>query len=99
MANTKNYGNEPSARQLLTPPKCVDLGVKEEHLLALISRPELHQLLDEAGISMEAEEFEAIFCSAAEVDGAVGQLEDLQCSLESFIKVRQHIMQQQAGLA
>lgn len=98
VANTKNYGNEPTAGQLLTPPKCVDLGVKEEHLLALRSRDEMLQLLNEAGISMDGEEFEVVFCGAAAMDGAVGPLDELQCSLDSLLKVRHSVMQQQAGL-
>jgi hypothetical protein len=38
VANTKNYGNEPTAWQLLAPPKFVDLGVQQEDLLVLQER-------------------------------------------------------------
>eukprot|EP00878_Enallax_costatus_P037930 GHUV01043033.1.p1 GENE.GHUV01043033.1~~GHUV01043033.1.p1 ORF type:complete len:345 (+),score=106.36 GHUV01043033.1:181-1215(+) len=98
VANTKNYGNEPTAGQLLTPPKCVDLGVKEEHFLALRSRDEMVRLLDEAGISMDGEEFEVVFCRAAQMDGVDGPVGELRCSLDSFLKLRHYVMQQQAGL-
>lgn len=98
VANTKNYGNEPTAGQLLTPLKCVDLGVKEEHLLAMRNREEIMQLLRDAGISTTDDEFEAIFGLAAELDGVDAASEKLQCSLDSFMKARYQLMQQQAGL-
>jgi hypothetical protein len=35
MANMTNYGNEPNAMQLLRPPATAEMGVADEHYLAL----------------------------------------------------------------
>ncbi len=35
VANTMNYGNEPNAVQLLRPPATAEMGVGDEHYLAL----------------------------------------------------------------
>lgn len=35
VANTMNYGNEPSVQQLLAAPACAELGVTAEDLLKL----------------------------------------------------------------
>lgn len=94
VANTHNYGNEPTAYQLLTPPTCVTLGVKEEHLLQPRSRQEMQELLTEAGIGMADEEFDAVFGLAAELNGTGDE-----CSLEQLMQARQQYLRQCAGLA
>lgn len=96
MADTQNYGNEPTAGQLLAPPKCVDLGVKEEHLLQLRSREEMLALLTEARIGMEDEEFQAVFVMAAATEGFQGPQQ--QCRLESFMAARQQYLRQLVGM-
>jgi hypothetical protein len=94
VANTHNYGNEPTAGQLLTPPKCVDLGVKEEHLLQLRSKQELQGLLAEAGIGMADEEFEAVFSMAAAANGEGAE----ECSLEQLMRARKIYLMQCTGM-
>ena len=75
VANTHNYGNEPTAYQLLTPPKCVDMGVKEEHLLQPRGRQEMQELLAAAGIGMSEPEFEAVFGLAVALSGRGGRVQ------------------------
>jgi hypothetical protein len=96
VASTKNYGNEPSAGQLLAPPKCVDLGVKEEHLLELCSPDELQQLLADAGLALQQHEFEEVLQQA---EGVRDEQQQLWCSLDAFMAARRRWLQQQAGLA
>ncbi|WIA10245.1 hypothetical protein OEZ85_010445 [Tetradesmus obliquus] len=96
VASTKNYGNEPSAGQLLAPPKCVDLGVKEEHLLQLRSPDELAQLLADAGLALGQQEFEEVL---AQAEGVRDEQQQLWCSLDAFMAARRSWLQQQAGLA
>jgi hypothetical protein len=96
VASTKNYGNEPSAGQLLAPPKCVDLGVKEEHLLQLRSRDELQQLLADAGLALQQQEFEEVLQQA---EGVRDEQQQLWCSLDAFMAARRCWLKQQAGLA
>lgn len=100
VANTQNYGNEPTAYQLLTPPKCIEVGVKEEHLLQPRGRQEMRELMGEAGIGMGDDEFEAVFGLAA--GGCVqgeAELEHACVSLEEFMVARQHYLRQCVGLA
>lgn len=94
VANTHNFGNEPTAYQLLTPPKCVDLGVKEEHLLQPRSRQEMQELLADAGIGMAGEEFDAVFGLAVALNGTGAE----ECSLEQLMKARQQYLRQCVGL-
>lgn len=94
VANTQNFGNEPTALQLLLPPKCVDLGVQQEHLLQPRSRQELQELLGEAGVGMAEDEFEAVFGLAVAVNGAGLQ----ECSLEELMQARTAYLKQAAGL-
>ncbi|KAF6255181.1 hypothetical protein COO60DRAFT_241792 [Scenedesmus sp. NREL 46B-D3] len=96
VASTKNYGNEPSAGQLLAPPKCVDLGVKEEHLLELRSPDDLQQLLAAAGLALQQQEFEQVLQLAEAVRD---EQQQLWCSLDAFMAGRRRWLQQQAGLA
>lgn len=96
VANTHNYGNEPTAGQLLTPPRCVELGVKEEHLLQPRSRQELEELLSEAGIGMADEEFDAVL-SLALAESAPGCGYE-ECSLEQLMRARRMYLQQAVGL-
>jgi hypothetical protein len=94
VANTHNFGNEPTAYQLLTPPKCVDLGVKEEHLLQPRRRQEMQELLAEAGIGMAEDEFDAVFGMAVDLNGT--GLEE--CSLEQLMQARKEYLNHCAGL-
>jgi hypothetical protein len=105
VANTHNYGNEPSAAQLLTPPSCVDLGVQEAHLLQRRTRGEMQGLLADAGIGIMGDEFEAVFALAAAAgdggssasSGGSGQ-GPAECSLQDFMAARQLHLRQQVGL-
>lgn len=99
VANTHNYGNEPTAYQLLTPPKCVDLGVKEEHLLQPRSRHEMQELLGAAGIGMADDDFDAVFGLAVALSGAAGGAGgEGECSLEELMQARQQYLKSCAGL-
>jgi hypothetical protein len=94
VANTLNYGNEPTAKQLLTPPKCVDLGVKVEHLLQPRSRQEMQELLADAGIGMAEDEFDAVFGMAVDANGTGAE----ECSLEELMLARKQYLKACAGL-
>jgi hypothetical protein len=82
----------PAAYQLLSPPKCVDLGVKEEHLHERRSRGEMQELLAEAGIGMAEQEFDAVFRLAA------GSECGDECSLEQLMRARQQYLRECVGL-
>lgn len=86
VANTQNFGNEPTALQLLLPPKCVDLGVRQEHLLQPRSRQELQEQ-EEAGVGMADDEFEAVIGAGVQ-----------ECSLEELMQARAAYLKQAAGL-
>jgi hypothetical protein len=89
VANTMNYGNEPDAMQLLRPPKSVERGVKEEHYMALRSKQEVAELVQEAGIELSEEDFERAFAMAVEADSEEGQ-----CCLDTFFRARHHVLAQ-----
>lgn len=86
----------PAAYQLLSPPNCVDLGVKEEHLHQRRSRQEMQELLAEAGIGMAEGEFDAVFRLAAGA-GSVPSLDD-EYSLEQLMRARQQYLRECVGL-
>ncbi len=92
VANTHNYGNEPDAMVLLRPPKSVDLGVEEAHLLALRNRDQLLQLLQESGLDLTEGEFEQAFAMAADVDGQAADRQ--RCSLNTFMRARHYLLAQ-----
>lgn len=96
VANTMNYGNEPSAVQLLAPPKSADLGVKEEHLLALRNRDDIRDLLQKSGVDLLDDEFEAAYEMAAGADDVQGGGQ--RCCLDTFMKARYYLLQQQMGV-
>ncbi len=88
-ANTTNFGNEPDAFQLLRPPHSVERGVHEEHYMALRGRPEVKELVVEAGIELSDEDFDKVFSMASEADG-----EAEQCCLDTFFRARHHLLAQ-----
>mmetsp|Transcript_523 Transcript_523/g.1407 ORF Transcript_523/g.1407 Transcript_523/m.1407 type:complete len:287 (-) Transcript_523:468-1328(-) len=95
VANTRNYGNEPDALQLLRPPKSVELGVGEEAYMAMRSRDEVRALVADAALQLSDEEFERCWGMAA---GADGEGPDRAC-LDTFFRARHHVLSQTLEVA
>lgn len=89
VANTRNYGNEPDAMQLLRPPKSVERGVYAEDYLKLLSVEDMKGLVAEAGVNIQEEEFGSIFNMASEADGSEGQ-----ACLDTFFRARKAYLNQ-----
>lgn len=93
IANTQNFGNEPSAFSLLAPCSTADRGVNETHYLQRQSRAEIRELLLAAGIEVPAADFDACFIASVRAEG-----EQDKTSLKCFMEVRHAMLHQQAGL-
>ncbi|KAG1679449.1 hypothetical protein FOA52_007741 [Chlamydomonas sp. UWO 241] len=90
VASAINYGSEPDALQLLRPPKSVELGVNEEHYMAMRSRVEVRALISDAAVALSDDEFDAVWSMAANADG-VGP--ETAC-LDTFFRARHHLLAQ-----
>lgn len=86
---TRNYGNEPDARQLLRPPLSVERGVHEAHYIQLRTKEEVQDIVQDAEINLTPDQFDAIFDMAMQADGEEGK-----CCLDTFFRARHHVLQQ-----
>lgn len=90
VANSMNYGNEPDALQLLRPPKSVELGVNEEHYMALRSKEDIHALMVDAAVALSDEDFARVWEMATSADGEGPE----RCCLDTFFRARHHVLSQ-----
>lgn len=93
VSNTINYGNEPDALQLLKPPKSAERGINEEHYIVMRDKEEMRDIVAAAGLPLAEEEFDQIWNMSVDCD----RQQD-KCCLDTFMKVRHHILARMNGL-
>ncbi|GFR51165.1 hypothetical protein Agub_g13522 [Astrephomene gubernaculifera] len=106
VADPQNYGNEPDAGQVLRPPLAADLGISDEQFVALRPKEEIRQLVDDAGVNMSEEEFDAAWALAADADGAgiaaaAATTSDgkPRACIDTFFRARHHLLAQTLQIA
>eukprot|EP00201_Polytomella_parva_P013293 CAMPEP_0175053804 /NCGR_PEP_ID=MMETSP0052_2-20121109/9138_1 /TAXON_ID=51329 ORGANISM="Polytomella parva, Strain SAG 63-3" /NCGR_SAMPLE_ID=MMETSP0052_2 /ASSEMBLY_ACC=CAM_ASM_000194 /LENGTH=474 /DNA_ID=CAMNT_0016318399 /DNA_START=71 /DNA_END=1491 /DNA_ORIENTATION=+ len=68
VADTRNFGNEPDALQLLRPPRSAERGVGDQHYVILRKRDEIRALVKDAQLNLTEAEFDRVFDYAAAAD-------------------------------
>lgn len=113
VANTQNYGNEPDAGAVLRPPLAADLGISDEQFVALRPKSDMRQLVEDAGLTLTDQDFDAAWALAVEADGggaaaaaaaatggATAALAggDRAC-VDTFFRARHHLLAQTLQIA
>ena len=96
VADNNNYGNEPDAMSLVYPSTAAHRGVVDRDYVKPYHAEELKELMEKAGVELDAAAFDEVFEMGSEMEGNAGGAK--VCSVSSFRNALRAVRRRELGI-
>jgi hypothetical protein len=87
VADSQNYGDDPSAKELINPPAFSDMSFPEEAMSNMRTKESLIGLFERIGFTVPADVADVVFAEASQ-DGVVASINSFRNALNGYLDAR-----------